>query len=114
MNYGAAVAECRERLGKREISDDAAIALCAAWASPGHTGWASPGHTGWALAAVATGAWTGAELAACNDSPDADSRDKLTEFRDDLYRTFGTSEQGSEEMIIWGALATWACNGADQ
>ncbi len=105
MNYNAAVVECRERLGKREISDDAAIALCAAWASPG--------HTGWTLAAVATGAWKNSELVACK-TYDPNNRDKLTEFRDDLYRTFGTSEQGSEEMIIWGALATWACNGADQ
>ena len=107
MNYDAAVAECRERLGKREISDEAARTLCAAWASPG--------SVGSALAAVATGAWKNSELVACK-TYDPSNRDKLTEFRDDLHRTFSDYRvsEGAEQTLIWEALATWACNGADQ
>lgn len=99
MNYDEAVAECREREGWREISNRAALALCAAWQSPG--------TTGWTLAAVASCAWSSESLRDRRQS-------RLSEFHEDLWRTFRNYPPHSEESLVWGALATWAMHGDDE
>ena len=103
MTYGSAVVECRERYGNSEISDAAALALCAAWASSG--------HTGWTLAAVATGAWSPESLV--NDTPGDIGETRGDLFRTDLYRTFRGSASDSEERLVWSMLGTWSIHGSN-
>lgn len=100
MNYDEALREAREREGKREISDQAARALCAAWQSSG--------TVGSKIAAAATGAWTAPM-----------PKDRLDAFHDDLHATFissintFTEQLSSDDQLVWGMLATWAANGPD-
>lgn len=106
MRYYDAVAECRACSGKREISDEAARALCAAWQSFG--------STGNCLAAVASGAWPPESLR--DEYVDGDRREseRGRSFRDDLWCTFHGALPSSEGMIVYSALGTWSMHGEDE
>lgn len=111
LYYEDALAQARERAGKREISDAAALALTAAWYAPNVP----------AMVAVATQAWSPESLSDPDwpskvgraDEEESESRGEA--FRDDLYRTFKDEDQreDSEPMIVWSALGTWSMNGGD-
>ena len=103
LKYDEAIAEAREREGKRELSDAAALTLCAAWHSSG--------TVGRYLAAVSTGAWSPESLTVQDEDDTRITRGD--EFRTDLYETFRGATKDSEEMLVWSMLGTWSMNGGD-
>lgn len=107
MKYDDAVAECRERYGVREISDDAAIALCQAWMSGG--------TVGRYLAAVGTGSWTPESLRQpLTVAADEEHTTRGHYVLDDLHATFHNIATGDDDnMVVWSMLATWVTNGGD-
>ena len=94
MRYADAVLQALLRQGEREISDDAARAIAAAWQSPG--------TIGCELAAVATGAWVR-------------SRESIAALLDDIATTrqIGGAWVSAEDSVALDMLATWAMNGGE-